>query len=446
MLRLLSSRIKLWIIILYLVCPITYAEDLAEIFNLAFEVDATLQQAKDNQLSVMELLPQARADLLPVIGLTYDVNYTNTNNGLLGRYNTFLYGATVTAPLLNLQSWFQYTQVSDEIKSAVATYEDTKQDLIVRVVVQYFTILKALDDLIFARAERKAFAQHLEETKQKFNAGVIAITDVNVAQAKYDTARAQEITAINELSNQEEIMGEITGVPARNISVLKYNVALHRPQPDDIDYWVKTSIEQNFDLKSKRYDIAAAKKKISIQRAGHYPTIIANGAANVSRSVPPDPAIANTNTVGVTVTLPLFNSGKVVAQTNQARYDYDTAKQKEIDAERKAISNVRQAFRGIITQISQVVALQQSVISSKSALDATQAAFEVGTRTIVDVLNAQSDLLNAQSDLSKAKYDYIIESFKLKRYAGVLEVQDVNIINSWLQPAPKNIYPEPINH
>ncbi len=235
---------KVWIFTLILVCSITSAEDLSEIYNLAVQVDTTLQQAKDNQLSTMTLLPQARAGLLPVIDFTANTTYNNTNNPQLVRYNTFLYGATLATPLLNLAAWFQYRQVDDQIKSAVATYEDTKQDLIVRVVTQYFTILKALDDLIFARSERKAFARHLDETKQKFNAGVIAITDVNVAQAKYDTAHAQEISAANELSNQEEIMGEITGIPAKKINTMKSSINLYRPQPDDVDYWVSQQLNK----------------------------------------------------------------------------------------------------------------------------------------------------------------------------------------------------------
>lgn len=443
MVRHLCSYGKIWVLTLILVCSITSAEDLSEIYNLAVQVDTTLQQAKDNQLSTMTLLPQARAGLLPVIDFTANTTYNNTNNPQLVRYNTFLYGATLATPLLNLAAWFQYRQVDDQIKSAVATYEDTKQDLIVRVVTQYFTILKALDDLIFARSERTAFARHLDETRQKFNAGVIAITDVNVAQAKFDNANAQEIFAANELSNQEEIMGEITGVAAKKINTMKTNVKLYRPQPDDIDYWVKSAIEQNFNLKAKRYDVAVAKKSIAIQKAGHYPTIQVNGATNVSRSVPPAPVISNANSIGATLTIPLFNSGKIVAQTNQARFQYDTTRQKEIEAERSVVSNVRQAYRGILTQISQVTALQQSVISNKSALDATQAAFDVGTRTIVDVLNAQSDLLRAKSDLSKSKYDYIIESFKLKRYVGLLTHEDVEIVNSWLQTPPKNTYEVP---
>lgn len=443
MLQFLSSNKKIFIVILLLVCSVTFAEDLEQTLNVALETDAILKQAYDNQISTMELLPQARADLLPLIGLTANTTYTNTNNPLTENYNSFLYGATLEAPLLNLASWFQYRQVDDKIKSAVAIYQDTRQDLMVRVADQYFAILKALDDLIFARSERIAFSRHLDETKQKFNAGVIAITDVNVAQARYDNARAQEIAAINELHNQQEIMGEITGVPAKNINILKYNLTLHRPQPDDIEHWVTVARDQNYDLQSKRYDVAAAKKNISVQRAGHYPTIVVNGATNVSRSVPPDAVRFNTNTVGATINMPLFNSGKIIAQTRQAASEYDSAKEKAIQAERNIVSNVRQAYRGVLTQISQVSALQQAVISNKSALDATSAAFQVGTRTIVDVLNSQSDLLRAQSDLSKAKYDYIMESLRLKRYCGLIQYQDLDIVNTWLQPPPKGLYPDP---
>lgn len=436
-----SFRKNIWILILSLVCNLGVADDLESIYELALQTDATLKQAYDNELATMELLPQARANLLPLIEFSWNTNYTNTNNPLLDRYNSFLWGANLTTPLLNLASWFQYRQTDDLIKSAVATYEDTRQDLIVRVTNQYFTILSSLEDLIFARSERIAFSRQLDETKQKFNAGVIAITDVNVAQARYDNAIAQEIAAINALHNQQVIMGEITGIPAKNINILKYNISLHRPVPDDMEYWVKTALQQNYDLQAKRYDMAAAKVNISIQRAGHYPTLTATGGANKSRSVPPEPVVAATNTVGVTLNLPLFNSGKIISQTRQAAIQYDTSKEKEIQAQRNVMSNVRQAYRGVLTQISQVKALQQSVISNKSALDATSAAFQVGTRTIVDVLNAQSDLDRVQADLAKSKFTYIIESFKLKRYAGVIQDGDVQVINTWLQPPPKDLYP-----
>lgn len=436
-----SFRKNIWILILSLVCNLGVADDLESIYELALQTDATLKQAYDNELATMELLPQARANLLPLIEFSWNTNYTNTNNPLLDRYNSFLWGANLTTPLLNLASWFQYRQTDDLIKSAVATYEDTRQDLIVRVTNQYFTILSSLEDLIFARSERIAFSRQLDETKQKFNAGVIAITDVNVAQARYDNAIAQEIAAINALHNQQVIMGEITGIPAKNINILKYNISLHRPVPDDMEYWVKTALQQNYDLQAKRYDMAAAKVNISIQRAGHYPTLTATGGANKSRSVPPEPVVAATNTVGVTLNLPLFNSGKIISQTRQAAIQYDTSKEKEIQAQRNVMSNVRQAYRGVLTQISQVKALQQSVISNKSALDATSAAFQVGTRTIVDVLNAQSDLDRVQADLAKSKFTYIVESFKLKRYAGVIQDGDVQVINTWLQPPPKDLYP-----
>jgi len=424
---------KLLICILYFVCFTTYAEDLSTFLNLALDVDTTLKQAEGTKLSNIELLPQARAQLLPTVALNANTSYNNTNNPLLGRYNTFTFGATLSQQIFNMAYWHKYQQADDTVKSAIATYEDAKQDLIIRVSEQYFNILKAVDDLNFARSERKAFAQHLAETQQKFKAGVIAITDVNEAQAKYDSAVAQEISSENELFNQKEIMGEITGIPAKEVNNLSYNISLHPPQPNDIEYWVETSVKQNFAIQAKNFDVEAAKKNKAVQRAGHYPTLQADGSTARGKSSPPSPVVARTNAIGLTLTVPLFSGGSVNSKTRQAAYQYDVAVQQALEVKRKVISNIRQSYRGVLTQISQIKALQQSVISGKSALDATQAAFEVGTRTIVDVLNAQSDLLSAKSNLSKARYDYIMDSFRLKRYAGILQIEDVNIVNSWLQ-------------
>lgn len=418
---------------LCIVCSITKAEDLASVVNLALDVDASLQQAKETKLATVELLPQARAGFLPTISANAGSTYNNTNNPLLNRYNTFTYGASLSQPIFNIANWQTYKQADYKLKSAIASYEDAIQDLLFRVSNQYFAILKALDDLNFATSERKAFARHLDETQQKFDAGVIAITDVNEAQAKHDSAVAQEITAINELQNQNELMGEITGVPAKNVNILKANISLHSPQPDNIEFWVDEAVKQNFALQAKLFDVESAKRNIAIQRAGHYPTIQVDGSTTKAKSAPPSAVKANTNTIGISLSVPIFSGGKTSAKTRQAAHEYEIAVQQADNIRRQVKSNVRQAYRGILTQISQVKALQQSVISSKSALDATEAAFSVGTRTIVDVLNSQSDLLRAKSNLSKARYDYITASFKLKRFAGTLSIADINIINGWLQ-------------
>lgn len=410
------------------------ADDLLSTLTLAMQVDTTLLEAEQSQYATMELLPQARSALLPLINGTANTTYTNSNNPIVPNNNSWAYTATISQPIINLASWFQYRQVDDQIKAAIATYEDARQDLIVRVTEQYFNILKARDDLIFAASEKKAFAQQLEQTKQKFNAGVIAITDVNEAQAKYDTSIAQMITAQNEYFNQKEIMGQITGEPAKNVSTLVANINLASP-PENMEHWVEVAVKQNFALISKRYDAGAAKKNIAIQKAGHYPVVQVDGSASKAKTSPPNPTVANTNAIGVTVTLPIYSGGNINSLSRQAAHQYEIAMQQMIGVEREVVSNTRQAYRGILTQISQVEALKQSVISSKSALDATQAAFDVGTRTIVDVLDAQTDLLRAKRDLSTARYDYILESFKLKRFAGILTVEDAQIINKWLEPA-----------
>lgn len=437
MLLRLSSNKWFAVGILTFACTASFAEDLAYIMNLALETDTTLAQAKQTELATLELLPQARAGLLPTVTATAGNSYNNTDNPQLLDYNTYNIGATLSQQVFNVANWQIYRQSDLKIKASIANYEDSYQDLILRVVSQYFRILKALDDLAFTLAERKAFARSLDETQQKFDAGVIAITDVNEAQAKYDSAKAQEIAAEYEVYNQKEIMGEITGIPAKNISLLRANIILHAPIPEDIEFWVRHALEQNYALQSKRFDAESAKKEIQIQRAANYPTLQADGTVSKLKTPPPLPGVGADNGIALTLTLPVFSGGRIISKTQQARHQYEIAVQQALNVERQVVSNIRQAYRGVLTQISQIKALQQSVISSKSALDATTAAFEVGTRTIVDVLNAQTDLLRAMSNLSKARYDYIVASFTLKRFSGVLRIEDVNIVNSWLVPAPK---------
>lgn len=423
-------------IILYLSLSLigvkVYAEDLASLLQVAMEADTTLRQVEETKLATLELLPQARADLLPLISASANTAYSHTNNSLLRPGQTFSYGATLSQPIINFASWFRYEQANELIKAAIATYEDAKQDLIVRVTGQYFNILKVMDDLNFARAQRKTFAEHLNESRQKYNASIITITDVSVAQAKYDGAAAQEITAENEVYNQKEIMGQITGTPIKSINTLKNTINFNHPKPDNMEHWVQSSILQNYALQSKRFEMEAARNNKFAQSSGHLPTLLADGSITTAKSSLPTQIISNTNSIGLTLSIPIFSSGKTSSKTRQAVYQYELSKQRALEIERQVTSNVRQSYRGVLTHISQIKALQQSVISGQSALDATQAAFEAGTRTILDVLNAQSDLLNNKRNLSKARYDYILANFKLKYYASILQIDDVNAINKWL--------------
>lgn len=420
------------------------AADLLEVYRQAQMNDPTIGAAKEAQLAAREAIPQAHAQLLPVLsanasefaykqatGATTISNPT-TNNTSNVHYNQSGYGLTLEQPVFYYQKWVQLSTATAEVKQANATYAAAEQDLIVRTTQSYFNVLKANDTLKFSKANRKQLAKILEQTQLKFKVGLIAITDVQIAKLQYDTALAEEISNENELSNQQELLRQITGQSIDTFAFVRENLALKSPEPADPEKWVMTAIDQNFALEAARFGRDASRTKIKSAEAGHLPNISINGSLNRTTKAPATPSTASSN-IGLQLTVPLFNGGAIASKTRQAVHTYERT-QKELEAlYRKTESDARQAYRSVLTQISQAAAQRQSIISAESALKATEASFNAGTRTIVDVLTAQTNLIQAQQKYANARYDYIIQSVLLKQAAGTLCPEDVQHINTWLK-------------
>ncbi|HET9843237.1 MAG TPA: TolC family outer membrane protein, partial [Gammaproteobacteria bacterium] len=355
----------------------------------------------------------------------------NTGNQFQGDYNTKNYGLNLTQPIYRPEHWSTLEQSRHTERQGLALYLAASQDLILRVSEQYFAILGAQDDLHFARAQRKAFAQQLEQTKQRFDVGLIAITDVHEAQARHDSAVAAEIAAENNLSDQFELLREIIGLPLVDIAELKVtdDVLLILPEPNNLEMWVETAQSHNLDIEAAREGALRAKGEVANRVTGHFPKVDVNASLARNKSAPPFDDLFTQKTINLTLAIPIFEGGGVTYRVREAESRFDEAIQR-LDIQRRAVySLTRQKFRGVLTQISQVRSLAQAVVSNESALRATKAAYEVGTRTVVDVLDAESNLLGAQRDYAKARYEYVLEGLRLKRAAGTLKAQDLYEVN-----------------
>ncbi|HXH54296.1 MAG TPA: TolC family outer membrane protein [Gammaproteobacteria bacterium] len=423
--------------------PCLFASDLLEIYRQAQINDPTIQAAREGQLATQEAIPQARAQFLPV--LNADVNHiashqsvgTNNATGTAiintsnSHYNQSNYGLTLTQSIFYYQQWIQLSTAAAQVKQANATYAAAEQDLIVRTVKGYFNVLKARDTLKFSKANRTQLAKILDQTQLKFKVGLIATTDVQIAKAKYDKAFAEEISNENEFANQKERLREITGQSVESFSFVREDLFLKSPEPSDPEKWVITAADQNFELEAARFGAEASRTDIKNTTTGHLPTL--NIQSNIKRFTSARGAPSATNSdVGLQVSMPIFNGGAVSSKTRQAVHNYEHKQKKAEALYRKIASDTRQAYRGVLTQISQATAQKQAIASTDSALKATEASFNIGTRTIVDVLTAQTDLIEAQQKYANARYDYIIESVLLKQAAGILSPEEVQHINTWL--------------
>ncbi|MCK4744146.1 MAG: TolC family outer membrane protein [Sulfuriflexus sp.] len=417
------------------------AGGLLDNYLLARNNDPQLKAADATRLAQAETKDQSVALLLPNISIsanTDDVSTRSASNFAFNPsrdegYNSHGYSLTLRQPVYHHDYWVGLRQADATVAQAEADYGTAKQDLMIRLASGYFDLLAAQDNLDFARAEKEATARQLEQAKQRFEVGLIAITDVHEAQAQYDLTVAQEIGADNLLANAREALQEITGQYEQAPQLLQDEIPLLSPDPTDIEQWVKKATDQNLGLKSAQFARQVASEETNRQRSGHYPTldIVASRSDSISRSVVGGET--DTDRISLQLNVPIFAGGAVSSRTRQAAYRAEAAKQNLLQTRRSVVRQTRNAYLGVIAEISRVNALRQAVISSAKANEATQAGFEVGTRTIVDVLLSQRELFRAKRDHARSRYDYILNTLRLKQAAGSLAQVDIEAIDKWLK-------------
>ncbi len=440
-----------------------HSATLLEIYQQALQGDPQVHEAEARRLAAQEAKPQARGVLLPQISVTGDWTQTDTSGTSFSIINnqttTFEQDNTSTNWGFGLrQTLFRWDQIVNlrradkTVTRAEAVREAAQQDLIVRVAQRYFGVLAAEDRLSSINADREAIARQLEQAKQRFDVGLIAITDVQESQAAYDQSVANEIGAKRTLATAREFLREITGEYVTDLDAPGEDFPLLDPSPNSESSWVNLSLQQNLNLVASRLDEQLARDEISFRRNGHYPTVdlLANTGENQSEG----DAVANgfpssfddTTTrdqISIQVTVPLFAGGGTSSRVREAVYLHRASREQLQRVTRETERQARDAYLGVLSEIARVKALQQAVASSRTALQATQAGYEVGTRTIVEVLNSQFSLYVAITNFYQSRYDYIMNALRLKQAAGSLQVQDLEQIDQWLKdrPGPGQVRP-----
>ena len=380
------------------------AADLAEVYALARDSDPQFRQVAASKRAILEQRPQAMSQLLPQVSM--GANYTEywqklstQSFGASGQidFESHGYSLNLNQPIFRRDRFILLHEADSRIKQADAQLGAAQQDLQIRVSQTYFNVLAALDTLQFAQAEKKSLSRQLEQAKQRFEVGLTAITDVQEAQAGYDRAVADEIAAENAVDNARESLREITGQYLTTLAPLGSEMPLVEPDPGDIEEWTATSLEQNLNVIAAMHGVDVARSEIKVQSAGHLPTLdlvashgydSSGGRFGVSKS--------HSTAVGVQLNVPLYSGGFVSSRVREMQQRLDEQLEVLEQARRQAHRLTRQAYLGVISGISQVKALQQAVVSSDTALQATQAGFEVGTRTAVDVVTAERGAYQAR--------------------------------------------------
>jgi len=423
------------------------ADDLLTVYQQALLNDPVVLKAQAQFKIVQEDIEQARAVLLPQISANGSYSdgeresYSSlTQNVTTTEFSSLGYGASLNMQLYHHDSWLRLDNAEKAAHQSDLTYQVAKQDLITRVTKAYFDLLSTKDDLVFAKAEKEAIARQLEQTKQRFSVGLTAITDVHEAQAQYDSAVTEQIRAENAIYQAEEELRVITNAYPKNVSVLNTDrFSTSTPVPNSADEWQVTAEAKNLDLIAAKVGIDVAKDNINIARAGHYPTLdfganYNNNDTETNSQLPDGPALDDYS-IGVQLNVPIYSGGAIESSVRQAQNRFVAASQDLSLTHRSVVRTTRNAYNTVIAGISAIKALEQSVLSARKALEATEAGFEVGTRTIVDVLDSTRNLYNAKRNLSSTRYGYIQNVLLLKRAAGTITDEDISSINTGLMPA-----------
>jgi outer membrane protein len=420
-----------------------YAQDLLEIYELALQNDPVLKQSHASQLAIGENKNQSIANFLPNVSATGISNLNRlTNNRTtyqgsgIQKYSDNNYTVNLTQPLFHWEHWIQLSQSDNQIAQAEADYQTELQKLMVKITEAYFNVLSAGDNLEFSHSEKQAIARQLEQAKQRFAIGLIDITEVHQAQAAFDRAIANEIEAANNVDNQKEALTTIIGDQDIMLNSLGSSIPLARPMPDDITAWSDTAEVANFSIISAFNQMEFSRKSIALQRNGHLPKLDLIASVGEYDTTSIFGLKGETQIVGVRLNVPLFEGGAVNSRTQQASYKFEQAKENLTATKRAVKRQIKDAYRGITTSISRVGALNTAVNSSETALKATEAGYEVGVRTLVEVLNEQQNLYRDKRDYSRTRYDYLLNSIKLKQAASSLSQEDLEQINRLLVAKP----------
>lgn len=423
-------------LILLCVTGPTQAEDLLDIYQQATQNDPLVREAKAVRDSAFEKINESRAPLLPQIDLSADANYIQSSRN---DRNTAGANLGLSQALYRKSNWVNLNITEKLATKAEVSYKQMQQELILRASQAYFDVLNAEEALSFVQANKEALNRQLEQTKQRFEVGLSAMTDVHEAQAQYDQALAEEISAENDVNNAKEILRELTDMGYAQLD--KLNTDSFSPEKPVInaEAWLEIALEQNLELHKQRIAKDIANEQIGLAQSGHHPTLDLNAGLgsnyvdykddNAQGS--PDGTV-NEGTIGLSFKLPIYSGGATNSQVKQAQFDYVAASEQLESSFRGVKSRIYSSYNDVGAAAGSVRAFEQFVISAQSALDATEAGYEVGTRTIVDVLIATRQLYSAKQNLASARYGYIMNQLKLKQAAGNLTEQDLVDINNGL--------------
>ncbi|WP_394560608.1 TolC family outer membrane protein [Aquipseudomonas alcaligenes] len=430
--------------------PLATKTDLVTVYNEAVKNNADLAAARANYAAISEVVPQARAGLLPNLTAGADSLHTDTKvdtnvSDVDATRSGLSYRANLSQPLFRADRWFQFQAAKATDQQYALQLSATEQNLILQSAETYFAVLRAQDTLASTKAEEAAFKRQLDQANERFDVGLSDKTDVLEAQAGYDTARANRILAERAVDDAFQALVTLTNHEYASIEGILHTLPVLVPTPNDAKAWVDTAAQQNLNLQASNYAVDAAEETLRQRKAGHAPTLDAVaqyqkgdndslGFSNPTGSGLRYNDEAEQTSIGLQLNIPIYSGGLTSSQVREAYQRVNQSEQERESLRRQIVENTRNLHRAVNTDVETVQARRQSIISNQSALEATEIGYQVGTRNIVDVLDAQRQLYSSVRNYNDARYDYILNNLRLKQAAGTLAPTDLEALSGFLKP------------
>lgn len=427
--------------------PLSTKTDLVSVYQEAVDNNADLAAARAQYGAQKEVVPQARAGLLPNLSAGADINNVRTQidtPSATANRDAHTWRATLSQPLFRADRWFQLQAAEAVNEQAALQLSATEQELILQSAENYFSVLRAQDNLASTKAEEAAFKRQLDQSNERFDVGLSDKTDVLQSQASYDTARANRILAQRQVDDAFEALITLTNRQYNAIQGIVHTLPVLPPSPNDAKAWVDTAGRQNLNLLASNYAVTAAEETLKQRKAGHAPTLDAVaqyekgdndalGFSNPNAFGQPYRGDVEQRTIGLRLNIPLYSGGLTSSQVRESYSRLGQTEQQREGLRRQVVENTRNLHRAVNTDVEQVQARRQSIISNQSAVEATEIGYQVGTRNIVDVLDSQRQLYASVRNYNNSRYDYILDNLRLKQAAGTLNPGDLQDLARYLK-------------
>lgn len=410
------------------------AASLFQVYEDALQQDAELAVERAQLSQARAQLSQANSNLLPQVNLTGTYSQTDQDN-LNDKINNLNINLSASQPLFHAGAWYGKKAANAQFDAAEQRYRDSEQGLLLRVAEAYFSVLSAEDSLRSSLAEEEAIKRQLDQAQEQYDVGLISVTGVLEARAAYDSARAARIGAEGAMMISYENLEQITGQRYETLNLLNPQLPVTAPEPNDRQAWVDQALQASLALQQARAGVVASEEVMRAQRAGHFPVLSLFGEH--SRNSNDDLAYETQTVIGLRGTLEIYGGGRTSAQVRESSAAMEAAQSSEELARRQVLQQTRSLFTQVNTDVLTVQAHSLAIQSAESALQATRTGYEVGTRNIVDVLNAERTLWAARRDYDASRYNYVVNQLRLKRAAGVLTEDDLRELSRWLVAASR---------